>query len=86
MQIVIDIPQDVYDVVGQGHMSGVDKAILNGVVLPEHHGRLIDADECVRVYCDKYCEEGFDECHVGQSCTLVKSLVKAPTVLEGVKE
>ena len=51
MQIVIDIPEDVYT---RSFDNGVpisladgiiiDRAIRTGTVLPEHHGRLIDVD------------------------------------------
>ena len=45
MQIVIDIPKDIYDFL-KSHDTGtrVDRAIANGIVIPKGHGRLIDAD------------------------------------------
>ena len=47
MQIVIDIPEDVYNDIKNGYytdnMRKMGIAIGNGTVLPEH-GRLIDAD------------------------------------------
>ena len=50
MQIVIDIPQDVYDKVLSGDGTGTIWAgyVKNGTPLPEHHGRLIDADAVIR--------------------------------------
>lgn len=51
MQIVIDIPQEIYDdymscdkneIMENGAL--IDKAIINGTPLPKGHGRLIDAD------------------------------------------
>jgi hypothetical protein len=56
MQIVIDIPneaKEVFDKASKDDIYGcfydynslIGNAIKNGVVLPEKHGRLIDADE-----------------------------------------
>lgn len=46
MQIVIDIPQEVYDEALSGDGTGAIWAgyVKNGIPLPEHHGRLIDID------------------------------------------
>ena len=48
MQIVIDIPKGFYYSVQDGHIGSCTRfateAILNGVILPEEHGRLIDID------------------------------------------
>ena len=55
MQIVIDIPNEVKEVFDKAskddiygcfydYNSLIGNAIKNGVVLPEKHGRLIDAD------------------------------------------
>lgn len=49
MKIVIDIPDWVYKHIVQGDEEAPDEnisidAIRNGTVLPENHGRLIDAD------------------------------------------
>ena len=96
MQIVIDIPQDVYDImqvtqcVIQGHKKIVDKAILNGVVLPEHHGRLIDADRIMKedLDCNKDEIEAFICTPCWKGCdSIAECLVicNAPTVLEGVE-
>ena len=50
MQIVIDIPQDVYDKVLSGDGTGAIWAgyVKNGTPLPKGHGRLIDADAVMR--------------------------------------
>ena len=54
MQIMIDIPEEMYKEymfvnLGRGNGKSIVynllKAIKNGRPLPEHHGRLIDADE-----------------------------------------
>ena len=51
MQIVIDIPERTYEQLKflreqgfDGFETIIDKAVANGTPLPEHHGRLIDAD------------------------------------------
>jgi len=45
MQIVIDIPEKMYnEIIERENHSTVDSLILDGIPLPEHHGRLIDAD------------------------------------------
>ena len=49
MQILINIPEQLYELAQQelimgGDMPTIANAISNGVVLPEGHGRLIDAD------------------------------------------
>ena len=49
MQIIIEIPEDIYkewkfDGKYRTH-SYAQRLILDGTPLPEHHGRLIDADE-----------------------------------------
>lgn len=47
MQIVIDIPKETYGFLKKYGTDGgvVEKAVLNGTVLPKGHGRLIDGDE-----------------------------------------
>lgn len=50
MQIVIDIPEKAYSALTHTEFDAnlvvneMRKAIVNGKPLPEHHGRLIDAD------------------------------------------
>ena len=57
MQIVIDIPEDIYQYVintgTYGHYRfNSAKAIKNGTPLPAGHGRLIDADKLWDAYHD----------------------------------
>ena len=49
MQIVIDIPQKVYDKALSGDGTGAIWAgyVKNGTPLPRHHGRLIDYDDLI---------------------------------------
>ena len=49
MQIVIDIPEDEYNIVKYGQYGNINidivrKAIAKGTPLPKGHGRLVDAD------------------------------------------
>lgn len=52
MQIVIDLPDDVYSVIVKQYRKDKElqtrdnlyKAVANGTVIPKGHGRLIDAD------------------------------------------
>lgn len=47
MQIVIDFPKADFEQIctyGQGNVYQMLSAISSGTVLPENHGRLIDAD------------------------------------------
>ena len=51
MQIVIDISENIYNLIARGedsrdfvYKSDLMRAILEGIPLPENHGRLIDAD------------------------------------------
>lgn len=45
MKLIIDIPEWYYHEVQEfKHPNFVDKAIMDGIILPKGHGRLIDAD------------------------------------------
>lgn len=48
MKIVIELREDTYEAIrriGSGSPPYIDRAILEGVILPKGHGRLIDGDE-----------------------------------------
>ena len=45
MQIVIDIPKDDYEYLKNHNKHGLYSSILNGTILPQGHGRLIDAEK-----------------------------------------
>lgn len=53
MQIVIDITEEdlriVKALVESGLATDSDVAIMNGTPLPKGHGRLIDADEVIKI-------------------------------------
>ena len=83
MQIVIDIPRQIYEsVVNTGkfgcYQFDTRKAIKNGTPLPEHHGRLIDADD---LKAHKYHDNKAYE-----NAVAVYWIDNAPTVLKEVKE
>lgn len=49
MQIVIKIPKEIYEKikhrrVNQYDIDDICQSVYDGIPLPEHHGRLIDAD------------------------------------------
>ena len=45
MQIVIDIPKEMYETIKDGTYCGsLYEELKNGILLPKGHGRLIDAD------------------------------------------
>lgn len=75
MQIVIDIDDDMYKsvvnndayVLGDVDWILLENAIANGTPLPEHHGRLIDADKIMRV----------------DHIVLESAIDNAPTIIEG---
>lgn len=50
MQIVIDIPEDAFEAIKKNGWSYYDirESVKNGTPLPEHHGRLIDADALIQ--------------------------------------
>ena len=45
MQIVIDIPDNMWEKVKDGYVPlGIGTHLMNGTPLPKNHGRLVDAD------------------------------------------
>lgn len=88
MKIVIDIPEDEYNLVKYGQYGNINvdivkKAIANGTPLPDHHGRLIDAD-ALEYTCNA------DECGILTGCNHCKyhivtehEIDNAPIIIEG---
>lgn len=77
MQIVIDIPDEIYkDIESRDWKNTIwardslMRYIHEGVVLPKHHGRLIDADRLMRV----------------DHIILESQVNNAPTILEATEE
>ena len=57
MQIVVDIPEEVYNSIQDNDYCGISNsdmynAIVNGIPLPKGHGKLIDADMLWDLYHD----------------------------------
>ena len=84
MKIVIRIPKEKYKAITDMYETfpkemkewGLE-AIKNGTPLPEHHGRLIDADALY---------ENTEICHSdidGYACVRWKDINDAPTIIEG---
>ena len=86
MQIVIDIPKEMYATLNNIPMGAISVlealyAIKNGTPLPKGHGRLIDADE---LYLDIQTDE---EMRLGEHLKWVKERFNdAPTIIEADKE
>lgn len=84
MKLVITIDDDIYDdYLKQGAtipkygtaINSLYEALWNGVPLPEHHGRLIDADELKK---HKYHDNNRYE-----NAVAVAQIDWAPTIIEG---
>lgn len=85
MQIVIKLSNEEYIKLQDGRISvnTMRKALLDGTVLPEQHGRLIDADKLLvhKMY------GIFGEAGYKTEAVYVDDINDAPTILEGtVKE
>ena len=77
MQIVIEIPKTLYDRAKKPPILGMyEEIIANGIPLPEHHGRLIDADALI----------DFLKLHEEYNKDAIYEIANTSTVLEGVKE
>lgn len=77
MQIVIDIPDEIYkDIESRDWKNTIwardslMRYIHEGVVLPKHHGRLIDVDKLMRV----------------DHIILESQVDNAPTIIEATEE
>lgn len=78
MKIVIDIREEDYKAIAKGYLpyGAIADAIKNGIPLPEHHGRLIDADALDF-------EEEVNLADDWRSANSIAQIVKdAPTIIE----
>lgn len=85
MQIVIDIPEEIYKKTQNDVYVIYDKmyhAIKNGTPLPKGHGRLIDADELYGDFIDG--TEGYD-CNTWNRIEIGDIIEDAPTIIEADK-
>lgn len=77
MQIVIDIPENIYEYYKNKYhkncveLTFVENALLEGTLLPKGHGRLIDADSLILL--------------LGKNHEIVKIIKEEPTIIQGEK-
>ena len=85
MQIVIDIPESIYDTIQSDEMISREQLavlqmhILNGTPLPKGHGRLIDADDLLGEFRDG--TEDYDFAHWTRF-DIANIIDNAPTIVE----
>lgn len=80
MQIVIDIPEEMYKAIGlgaNGFSNYLHVATRIGTPLPKGHGRLIDAGALLK---EKRCFEDFD----GDTFNIIheEAVINADTIIE----
>lgn len=89
MEIVIDIPEEQYEYIKGLYKACTDyrttlmlyDAVRNGAPLPKGHGRLIDADELQRTYCDDNC--GQRKCvDAMDRCVFISAVLESQTIVE----
>jgi len=77
MKIIIDIEEKDYQLIKNGHIPfSVLDVLMKGTLLPEHHGRLIDADDLKHELIDKEWITDYD----GDG--LEDIVDEAPTIIE----
>lgn len=99
MQIIIDIPEEKYTklVMEEEHIRACGSyypvMILDGTQLPEGHGRLIDADNLIKLYeayCGNNCPYSKKErefmCRACQTGDAIEMLEDEPTIIPADKE
>jgi hypothetical protein len=87
MQIVIDIPNKIYESVQDGTYCGtLYEELKNGTLLPKGHGRLIDADKTILNICGRSCGCHLEECGNDYPCFSVTRISSAQTIIEADKE
>ena len=88
MQIVINLTKQEYEKIKQRaicaeacgfSVNPFIQKILNGIVLPKGHGRLIDASQLLTV--TECREDGTEYCYVPYTC-----IEDAPTIIEADRE
>ena len=92
MQLVIEISREQYECVRLtghiGNTTAVSNAILNGTPLPEHHGRLIDADalEQEMIIAEGKAEGGCDYYMTDVIDRAKEYIIDAETIIPATKE
>lgn len=84
MQIVIDIPEDLYEECTRlGDSSDIlFEAIRKGKILPKEHGSLIDVDEVVKEICIDHKANSIYELSDELRLFIKKYLNEAPTIFK----
>ena len=77
MQIVIDIPEEVYKSIQDNDYCGISNAdmynaVKNGTPLPKGHGKLVDLDQM----CHDYWDGGYMEIH-SDDLDNIKTIIEA---------
>ncbi len=95
MQIVIDIPEEVYERFGYEYSeeNSINKctndiildAFCTGIPLPKGHGRLIDADATIKAVCGHNCSCNLEECGQDVPCYSVTRINSALIIIEADK-
>lgn len=86
MELVVNIPEEIVTTLKQGsfgakyNMYDLVGCVMNGILLPKGHGRLIDADELF----DKVQFADFSSSN--DVNTALFSIGNAPTIIEADKE
>lgn len=82
IEIVIKIDEKDYQSLKDGHIPfNVLDVIMNGMILPKGHGRLIDADALEKKMCDREIEIGDDKALWESSAVSVALDMFAPTII-----
>lgn len=90
MQIAIDVDESYYKLIKHDVEHGNNflpyKLLANGTPLPKGHGRLIDADEIIRLT-NEIESEGVEDKEDRLYYLFLKTVLKdAPTIIEADKE
>ena len=88
IEIVIKIEEETYNRIMNGWMPlhkavNLMENVQKGTPLPEHHGRLIDADALEKKMCDREEELGDDRALWESSAVSVALDMFASTIIEG---
>lgn len=90
MKVVIDINENVYKYLKQewvkvpnddSVINQIMHGILHGTILPEGHGRLIDAETALNLYKPLNVRD-----ELWAETTLAKAINNSPTIIEASKE
>ena len=85
MQIVIEMPKDMWEKIQDGYVPlGISKYLKNGTVLPDNHGRLIDYGYVVDAI-DDWINAG-EYCYTNATVYLRNRVRNSPTALEATGE